>query len=195
MNAIIRDFQIFLGFLAAIFAFSIKGDSGSNDPFNVQVVITFVPYLFFAFSFFFLIKMANLMTNAAYVRDIENRINTLLGSNVLNWESSITQKLLFDFRTPFVISATLFSMLLLAGYGLACILGYFRFIPEIPLLKDYRCVFLSIYIACPIILGLFLWWIIWGSKKLPERIVVLVGKVKPFNTLPPDPDSLKGGCE
>ncbi|MGD0486109.1 MAG: hypothetical protein ABSB94_02860 [Syntrophorhabdales bacterium] len=108
MNAIIRDFQIFLGFLAAIFAFSIKGDSGSNDPFNVQVVITFVPYLFFAFSFFFLIKMANLMTNAAYVRDIENRINTLLGSNVLNWESSITQKLLFDFRTPFVISATLF---------------------------------------------------------------------------------------
>jgi hypothetical protein len=84
-------------------------------------------------------------------------------------------------------------MLLLAGYGLACILGYFRFIPEIPLLKDYRCVFLSIYIACPIIFGLFLWWIIWGSKKLPERIVVLVGKVKPFNTLPPDPDSLKGG--
>jgi hypothetical protein len=69
MNAIIRDFQIFLGFLAAIFAFSIKGDSGSNDPFNVQVVITFVPYLFFAFSFFFLIKMA-------WVNDIRRQILT-----------------------------------------------------------------------------------------------------------------------
>jgi hypothetical protein len=144
MNAIIRDFQIFLGFLAAIFAFSIKGDSGSNDPFSLKVVIIFVPYLFFAFSFFFLIKMANLTTNAAYVRDIENRINTLLGSKVLNWESSITQKLLFTFRTPFMLSATLFSMLLLAGYSLACILAYFRFLPQIPLLSDYANVFLSI---------------------------------------------------
>ena len=140
MNAVIRDFQIFLGFLAAMFALSKRGSAGGTtnaEIVNIQVVISFIPFLFFAFSLFFLIKMSNMMTNAAYIRNIEKRINKFFNSNVLNWESSITPKFLFKWNTSFVLSSLSFSLLLFLGYIVSAWLGYFYFLPKNEFISHY----------------------------------------------------------
>lgn len=174
IGAIIRDFQIFLGFLAAIFALSIKGSTANTDIINIQIIISFIPYLFFAFSFFFLIKMSNLMINAAYIRNIEKRINIFFETKVLNWESSITPNLLFRYSSTFILSSILFSVLLLIGYIVASYLGYYYYIPKHEFLKNYKNLFGIMYIACPILFLVFIVLIFSESKKLAGKIEDLI---------------------
>jgi len=179
VNAQIRDFQIFLAFLAAIFAFSVRqtgGNGSSNTIEYVDVVISFIPYLFFAFSFFYLVKLAQHAVNAQYIRNIENRINWYFQSRVLNWESSIVPKLLFKFKSTYILSCLLFSVLLFIGYLLTSYLAYKHYIPQNEFLKEYRTFFGILYIACPIFFLLFLFLIVFDSKRLPKKIDKLISR-------------------
>ncbi len=179
VNAQIRDFQIFLAFLAATFAFSVRqtgGSASSNTMEYVEIAISFIPYLFFAFSFFYLIKFAQHMLNAEYLRNIEERINLHFKSRVLNWESSIAPKLLFKFGSGYVLSILLFSVLLLMGYLFASYLGYEYYIPRNPFLKEYRIVFGVLYILCPIVFLVFLLVIVFQRKRYPKKIDKLMSR-------------------
>lgn len=163
--AMTRDLQICLGFIVGILAIANRGEN--NGIINLHIILTIMPHVIFAFSLFFVNKLSDIVVAGAYIEIIENKINSIFKTNLLNWQSLITKNYLFNIRSgsPFMISSILLGILIFVGYT---IISY----KSLSYISGEKLkVFISfIYVIYPIWIGALLLRIFYDNKQIPDKI-------------------------
>lgn len=115
-------------------------------------------------------------TTAAYLKTIESRINYFFDSNLLNWESKISQ-LIWKRPSPFMISFVELISISFLIYILISTLSYFCFLPYflrqyvVPKYNDIcNYIIIFTYIIMPVSISIILIYLGSELKSLPDKI-------------------------